>query len=218
MFDVNNIIAQPAFFLFVAGTFLLAIGYFQGRRRNRAIVFGAFEELAEVLQPQDQTYTNIGGAIGYHADIVPHKGSVVSKAQVTLTLLPRQSWLYLPISLLLRRWDRLYLTLHMSKTPPSEGHLIDAGYHRFRAPAITNESRMKQETVEWGGRHFLLLYMKKNTRDHFARLMEALRDPAGIKHIAFVPHQKRCFVFMVPYRRTVKASLGPVFGWLETVV
>lgn len=218
MFEWQHITAQPVFYLFVALTFLLAYGYFHGRRRNQAIVTRAFAELVEVIRPVDQTYTNIGGAIGYHAEFTPGADSVLAKADATLTLLPRHAWLYLPISLLLRRWDRLYLLLGLRRTPPAEGHLIDAGYHRFGAPGITNERRMTREIVRWGGRTYVLLHMTKNTRKHFMRLMEQLPAPDGIKHIAFVPHQKRCFVLMVPSREAVKSSLAPVLGWLQTVV
>ena len=214
----QSLAGQPVFYLFVGVTFLLAYGYFHGRRRNREIVTNAFSELAEVIRPVDQTYTNIGGAIGYHAVMTPDAESVVAKAEATLTLLPRQAWLYLPISLLLRRWDRLYLMLGLRHTPPAEGHLIEAAYGRFRGPSITNERHMTQESVRWGDRDFNLMYTTKNTRKHFMRLMEQLPSPDGIKHLAFVPHQKRCFVFIVPSRRAVKSSLAPVLNWLQTVV
>ena len=218
MTTLNTILGQPVFYLFLGLTFLLAFGYFHGRRRNREIVASAFSELTDVIRPVDQTYTNIGGAIGYHAVFTPDEKSVVAKADVTLTLLPRQAWLYLPVSLLLRRWDRLYLMLGLRHTPPAEGHLIDAAYDRFRAPAITNRQRMSQDVVRWGGRDFALIYTTKNTRKHFERLMEQLPTSDGIKHIAFVPHQKRCFVFLVPSRENVRASLTPLFHWLQTVV
>lgn len=218
MADWQHITAQPVFFLFVALTFLLAYGYFHGRRRNRAIVSHAFAELVEVIRPVDQTYTNIGGAIGYHAVFTPQPDSVVAQADITLTLLPRHAWLYLPISLLLRRWDRLYLTLGLKHSPPAEGHLIEARYAGPRGPRITNERHMTRETVRWGSRGFVLLHTTKNTRKHFMRLMEQLPEPDGIKHIAFVPHQKRCFVLIVPSPQAVKASLAPLFGWLQTVV
>ena len=77
---------------------------------------------------------------------------------------------------------------------------------------------MTQETVRWGARDFVLLHTTKNTRKHFMRLMEQLPAPDGLKHIAFVPHQKRCFIMMVPSPHAVKASLDPLFRWLQTVV
>lgn len=216
--NLQQFATQPLFYLFIAATFLLAFGYFYGRRRNRSIVSHAFAELVDVIRPVDQTYTNIGGAVGYHAVFRAPSDSVVAQAEITLTLLPRHSWLYLPISLLLRRWDRLYLMLGLRRTPPAEGHLIEAGYHRFRGPSITNERRMTREEVRWGSRDFVLLHMTQNTRKHFMRLMQQLPVPDGIKHVAFVPHQKRCFVFIVPAPEAVKASLDPLYHWLQTVV
>ena len=46
----------------------------------------------------DQTFTNIGGYVGCHANLYPGGQSSVARVDVTLTLLPRHSWLYMPLS------------------------------------------------------------------------------------------------------------------------
>jgi len=112
MFEYEHIIMQPVFFLFVAFSFLLTVGYLWGRRQNKEISLAVLKDLIDVIRPDDQTFTNIGGAIGYHANLlVKKKGALLSRADATITLLPRHSWLYLPISKIIRKYDRLFITL-----------------------------------------------------------------------------------------------------------
>ena len=62
MFKYQHIITQPVFFLFVAFTCLLSVAYFWGRRKNRSLFLSTFSDLVDVIKPDDQTFTNIGGA------------------------------------------------------------------------------------------------------------------------------------------------------------
>jgi len=76
MLKYEHLITQPIFFIFVAVSFLLAFGYFWGRRYNRKIFLSAFNDLMEVVKPDEQTFTNIGGTIGYHANLyIKKKGA-----------------------------------------------------------------------------------------------------------------------------------------------
>ena len=51
---------------------IVAIGAFivfsfhSGKRKNREICTAIFKELMKVFKPDDQTFTNIGGAVGHH--------------------------------------------------------------------------------------------------------------------------------------------------------
>lgn len=217
MFSNTNLTNEPLFLLFIALSFMLAFGYFWGRRRNRAITIAAFDELTHLLRPKDQTYTNIGGSIGYHATYKGGKDHLFDKAEATLILLPRQSWLYLPFSLIIRRWDSLFLTLHLKQHPPAEGHLIQARYAGSRQGRITNAHRLNKEQVKWGAQSFLLYSANNNTRNHLFQLIRQAPEPGTVRHIAFLPHQKRCFIFLIPKRNRVGAMmsvLSVVFAWL----
>ncbi|MBU0652066.1 MAG: hypothetical protein KJ649_08895 [Proteobacteria bacterium] len=218
MFQHEYIVTQPVFFLFVAFSFLLTAGYLWGRRQNKKIFQAIFKDLMDVIRPDDQTFTNIGGAIGYHAKLlVKKKGALLSQVDATITLLPRHSLLYLPISKIIRKYDRLFITLYLKHPFPEESHLIEAKYNGFRGSKIDNADRLTREDVKWGKFDFHMYCQNMAMRDHFARLMKKNPDPGTIRHIAFVPHQKKIFIFMIPQKGSVARYLAPVYQWLPSV-
>ncbi|MGC9313241.1 MAG: hypothetical protein ACP5IA_11170 [Sediminispirochaetaceae bacterium] len=156
----NEAIAQqPIFYLFIAFTILMSLGYSWGRRGNKKIYLSAFNAMVETMKPKDQSFTNIGGQTGYHANIIPKKNTFIRRVDATITLLPRQSWLYLPFSMMTMRFDRLFTILFFGKKAMgllSEGHLIEEKYSRFRGPKITNEESLQMEKLRWGDKDFLL--------------------------------------------------------------
>jgi len=218
MFPYEHLIGEPLFYLFIAFSFLLGLGYFWGKRINRRLFQSAFNDLVEVVQPVDQTFTNIGGLIGYHANLIPPKRSPAERVDATITFLPRHSWLWMPFSKLIRKYDRLFVTIHLRWEPIAEGHLIEKGYARFRGPKITNEESLRKEAITWGGRDFWLYYGNNAMRDHLARLVRDQEDPGELRHVAIVPDQKKCFVFLVPRRGEVARSFGPVYRWLPAIL
>ncbi len=219
MFAYESIITQPVFFLFVAFSFLLTFGYFWGRRHNKGISLSAFNDLIEVFHPDDQTFTNIGGAIGYHANLfIRKKGAFVSRVDATITMLPRHSWLYFPISKLIRKYDRLFIELHLKNKPEEECHLIEAKYSRFAGATITGAKRLNKETVAWGTHTFYLYYETTKIHTRLVNFIDRNPDPGTIRHIAIVPSRKRCFIFMIPRKGEVARYLTPVYRWLPSVV
>ncbi|MBE9545968.1 MAG: hypothetical protein IMF10_00560 [Proteobacteria bacterium] len=217
MFEYEHIITQPVFFLFIAFSFLLSFGYFWGRRQNKTLFLSAFNDLVDVVKPDDKTFTNIGGIIGYHANLFIKKKSPVTRVDATITLLPRHSWLYLPISKLIRKYDRLFITLYLKQPPPEEGHLIEARYAGFGGPKITNVDRLNKEKVKWGKYDFYLYYEGMEMRDHFMKLMDHNPEPGVIRHIAIVPDQKKGFIFMIPRKSQVARYFGPIYEWIPSI-
>lgn len=219
MFKYEHLITQPVFFLFVAFSFLLTFGYFWGRRHNRKIVLAAFNDLMEVVKPDDQTFTNIGGAIGHHANLyIKKKGAPFSRVDATITLLPRHSWLYLPLSKLIRKYDRLFITLYLKRTPPEEVHVIETKYDGFRHSQITNAERLQRETIRWGRFDFHFYYQSLPMRDHVLKFIENNPEPGTIRHIAIVPEQKKGFIFMIPRKTQVGRYLTPIYRWIPSVI
>ena len=218
MFEYVHLAGDPLFYLFVAFSFLLGVGYFWGRRTNTKLFRSAFGDLVDVVRPIDQTFTNIGGLIGYHATLIPPKRDPVERVDATLTFLPRHAWLWMPVSKLLRKYDRLFITLHLRQAPLAEGHLIEKGYARFRGPKITNAGRLEKEEIRWG-RHEFILYSGNDTiRRKLAAFADGHPDPGEVRHIALVPEQKRSFIFMIPKLGTVAAGLAPVYRWIPTLL
>jgi len=219
MSQYEHIVYQPVFFLFIAFSFLLTFGYFWGRRRNRKICLSAIDDLMKIVNPDDQTFTNIGGAIGYHANLtVKKKKAFLTQVDATITLLPRHSWLYMPISKLTRKYDRLFITLYLKRPPPEEAHLIENGYNGFKGSKITNAARLNQEDVTWGKLHFSLYYQNMKMRNDLIKFVSDNPDPGTIRHIALVPDQKKSFVFMIPKPDTVACYFEPIYRWIPSLL
>lgn len=219
MFKYDHILTEPLFFLFVAFSFLLTFGYFWGRRHNRELFLSAFNDLMAVFHPDDQTFTNIGGAIGYHANLfIRKKGAFLSRVDATITMLPRHSWLYLPVSKLIRKYDRLFIELYVKNKPEEECHLIEAQYSRFAGARIAGAERLNRETIPWGAYTFYLYYESLGTHARLMDFIDRNPEPGGIRHIAIVPDQKKCFIFMIPRKGQVAQYLSPIYRWLPSVV
>jgi hypothetical protein len=54
--------------------------------------------------------------------------------------------------------------------------------------------------------------------DHFMKFIDNNPDPGIIRHIAIVPDQKRCFIFMIPQKGQVKKGLAPIYRWIPSVI
>jgi len=218
MFEHGHIVTQPVFFLFIAFSCILTIGYFWGRRQNKRVFLSAFNDLVDVVKPDDQTFTNIGGVVGYHANLFIKKRGPISQIDATITLLPRHSWLYMPISKLIMKYDRLFITLYLRHRPPAEAHLIEAKYASFRGPKITNVHRFDREEITWGAYDFYLYYERAEMHDHFMKFIDNNPDPGLVRHIAIVPGQRKGFIFMIPQKGQVKKDLAPIYQWIPSVI
>ncbi len=215
--DITN---QPVFYLFIAFTVLLTLGYSWGRRRNQRILRSALNGLADVINPRDQKFTNIGGQTGFHVNFWPKKSSVFHQVDATITLLPRQSWLYYPFALLFRKFDRLFLSLELKKQPAlllSEGHLIEKGYSRLAGASISNADRMQKEELDWGAMRFTLYWENDDAQEILRRVLSAFPDdPGPIRHIALVPERERIFLFLIPRYGTVKDRFAKIYGLISS--
>ncbi len=222
MFSGTEVADQPVFYLFIAVSILLSLGYTWGRRRIRRITNTVFKEIAAVLSPKDQTFTNIGGLTGYHANFVPHRNKSVKQVDATMTLLPRQSWLWYPFSRMIRRFDRLFLSFHLSPKVTGilrEGHLIDKSYSSFAGAKIVNADSLRQDTFEWGRRTFYLYYYDDEVKNRMEQCRGMIgEDPGPLRHVALVPEQNRLFVFLIPVPGAVEGVLGTVYRWFSELV
>jgi len=219
MGNTADIVHQPVFFLFIGFSVLLTLGYFWGRRSNRRIYRSAFNDLVDVVKPDDRNFTNIGGAIGFHANLfIKKKGTPFSRVDATITLLPRHSWLYLPISKLIRKYDRLFITLYLKKPPSEEAHLIESKYSKFMGSKIENAHLLHHEAVKWGDLDFHLYYHSLEMREKMRSFVKINPAPGIIRHIALVPEQKKGFIFMIPKQEQVARYFAPIYHWLPSVV
>ena len=201
----------------IAISVFIAFSFHSGRRKNKEICTVVFNELIKVFKPDGQTFTNIGGAVGHHGTFTFKERGSVSRIDVTLTMLPRQAPLYMPISKFLMKYDRLFVSVYMRYPPPGEGHIIERGYSGFRGPVITNISRLRRTELKWADLDFSLYYEQDRMIDHFKKLVESLTDPGPIRHIAIVPDQRKGYIFMGLQQKPIGAYLSPVYDWLYRV-
>ena len=215
----SDVTQQPVFYLFIAATVLLSLGYTWGRRRNIKIYLAAFNALVDALKPKDQSFTNIGGLTGYHANIVPHKNRFIHHVEATITLLPRQSWLYLPFSRMIRRFDRLFITMIFSKKAENliaEGHLIEDRFSSFRGPKISNADKLEHEELNWGTSRFHLYYENDDVKKELSDLMEKLPEPGELRHVALMPDQAHFFI--IPRKGEVAKVFPVLSSWIHKLV
>jgi len=201
----------------VAVSAFIVFSFHSGKRKNKEICTTTFNELIKVFKPDDQTFTNIGGVVGHHGTFSFKERGPVSRIDVTLTLLPRQAPLYMPISKFFMRNDRLFISVYMRYSPPGEGHIIEKGYTGFRGPEITNISRLHQGQFQWGDLAFFLYYEQDRMIDYFKELIESLPNPGPIRHIAIVPDQRKGYIFMGLQQEPIETYLAAVYGWLFRV-
>ncbi len=219
MFHNLQITNQPFFYLFLAGSLLLSLGYVWGKRKNTRIHLSTFNAVTDILKPKDQVFTNIGGLTGYHASIIPEKSSVVKKVDLTLTLLPRQSWLYLPLSMLITKYDRLYINMFFGKKIRNkfeEGHLVESGFSKTDLGRISDPGRFRIKPVKWGGRDFLMYIHGDGgtTEELLGLLMKKITDPLPVKHVALVPGENKAYMFMIPKYGFVSGIFGSFYSWV----
>ena len=201
----------------IAVSAFIVFSFHSGKRKNKEICTATFNELMKVFKPDDQTFTNIGGTVGHHGTFTFKERGPVSRIDVTLTLLPRQAPLYMPISKFLMKNDRLFISVYMRYPPPGEGHIIEKGYTGFRGPEITNISRLHQRQFQWGDLAFSLYYEQDRMIDRFRELIEFLPAPGPIKHIAIDPDQRKGYIFMGLQQEPIETYLAAVYDWLFQV-
>lgn len=178
----------------------------------------ALDPLLTVFKARDQQFTNIGGQTGFHANIVPGNMRSVRRIDVTLTILPRQSWLYMPFSLVVRKFDRMQTFFFFNKRGKAirdEAHLIDPKFEKMLGNRIDEADSMTCEDVTWGGLQFHLYSSSERSRKWLANFINRCGDPGTIRHVGLIPREERAYIFMVPKVGVVPEQMTTMRDWLE---
>ncbi len=205
---------QPVFFVLALISAVLTIGYYWGNHINRKRFEATFDELIEVIKPEKQESGNIGGTKEYYCNFSLRKESPLERIDAKFTFLPRHLWPYLPIALAIDKYDGLLMALHFKEKLRDEGHIIEAGYAKLRKAKIVNIDQLQKAVIKWGKIEYYTYYRSKKTYDRLKALIDSIDDPGGVKHIALIPGQKKCFVFLVPQKGRVVKDLAPIYQWL----
>ena len=193
-------------------------GYFWGRRKNRWIGAWIAREAEAVLRPQDTQYVNIGGTIGYHFTYA--LSPPFREAKGTFALLPRHSILYLPISFLIRRHDRLFLQLYTDARLPGESHILREDYYRRDPERITGGETMHRDQATVDGRVFVLLWRHPGQERRLRHLLQRLEGCGEtLLHFCCYPGNRNFFFYIAPVHGRLepllRAAVGELTGWLD---
>jgi len=183
--------------IFFAGAAVsIVIGFYWGRRRNLALIREFSQEMETALRPLDQTYTWLGGEIGFRADYQTE--GEFSSVEATCTMLPRQSVLYFPIARVITGFDRLYVLFRVQKNIKEEAHILDPWYGKTRGQKIQNRSNLYAEQIQVGPRTFELLFRNSRIATEMKSFLGSLERPDLLKHLAINPDTQTIYLLMVP--------------------
>ncbi len=189
-----------AVIIFMAG--IATLQYFRGRKLNLLLMQHYIRAIKDVVKPEDETYTWLGGYIGFRAEYKVNRDNL-RKLEYTLTLLPRHSLLYFPVSLVTARHDKLYLVFKPFAQIKREAHLIQKGYYRI-GPNIENEDLLQKEEINIGGKKYEALFEKRRDVEKLKSLLESLSKPQNVKHVALTPKTNVFYVLMKPEPETIE--------------
>jgi len=191
---MNTDITSDLFIVLVVLAFIAVAQFIKGRKMNLMLMSFTASKLEEVLKPKDKIYQWIGLYVGYRAVFKLMKGSL-DRAEVTVILMPRQSLLYYPISLLTSRFDRIFLVFCYNEIIPREAHIVRKGYYRRRIEkVIKNASRMRIDRINIKGIQYYLVYEDANTVNKLLKLVKNLSDPSIVNHLAIVPKNRTLYI------------------------
>lgn len=188
----------------------LTLGYFRGRKKNLEMARAISRELEAVLHPKDQTYTWLGGVLGFKAEYRGVSGA--NRVEATLTLLPRHSLLYLPVAWLLSGGDRLFVVIYTTKPIRGEAHVVAASYRR-RLGRLADESKWRREVMEGGAQSFEVLGEEPSAVASLRDWIRSLPQSRFLKHLALVPRTGTLYLFMVPAPGKIHELLGSTLAW-----
>ncbi len=200
---------DPLFYLFVVLTIALAFAYFVGARGNKRRSRATFGVLEQVLQPSKKNYTNIGGLIGYNFNYAKLKAKRVSHINGVLTMLPRQSPLYLPIAKLLGRRDKLYMTIFVTNVQPGGAwHIV---HSKCKESIDMGDLTLKKLSV--AGESFELFYQNEEDFTMLERFITKV-SPKHLRHMGYHPQDKSFAMYWLPsnFWQELKESYAFICG------
>lgn len=174
-------ISKEAFGVIIAASFVVAVSYQIGHRRNLKLAKRFSSLLETYLSPHDQNYTWLGGVMGFTADF-NIKG--FREVKIVYRLVPRQSLIWLPLVLLTGGRDTVQVLFYIETPVAQEFHLVRK---RFMSnPKIYNLEKLRGASVKLSGVSYRLLFERETT------LLEELREALGdkltkVQHLAITP-------------------------------
>jgi hypothetical protein len=204
---------EQLFLVMIVAAGMLTLGYFRGWKANLTLVRAISGELEAVLKPKDQTYTWLGGVLGFTGEYTGN--SQAPRVEATLTLSPRHSLLYLPIARLVTGGDRLYMVAYPARPVSSEAHVIADSYRR-RLGRLPGEENWRRETVEINSHRFEILGEDPSIVASLRDWVRSLPQASHVKHLALVPSTGNLYLYLVPVPGEVQPIVGRTLAWFAS--
>jgi len=192
---------------------IATLQFYKGRKLNLTIMDYYLRTIEKVVKPKDRDYVWIGGYVGFRAFYKVNEGNI-DKFEYTLTLLPRQSILYFPISKLINRHDKIYFVVKPYTRIKHEAHLIQKGYYRFR-PKIEDEELLQREIIEANGRQYEALFEKRRDIEMLKEFLQGFSKIENVKHISLTPKTNVLYVFMKPEIETIEQDVRHIVRFVN---
>lgn len=191
-------ISGDLLFIIIALAGVSVLQFQKGRRLNLSLMKVFVDGFEKKLKIRDQNYTWIGGYAGFKADY-DLSDNYIKKVELTLTLLPRQSLFYLPISFAVKRGDRLFVVLRPRFKLSSDAHIIKSFYY-FLGPEIREARELKKSGIELeNNKGFYSLYEDEATLEKLRKFtQDVFSDVTRVRHIALVKETNVLFCLIRP--------------------
>jgi len=180
--------SSGAFVGFIIISLWLVIGFQIGQRRNLRYIKTISRVLEDTLRVRDKKYTLIGGVVGFHAE---YRTGGFERVEAIVSLIPRQSLLYLPLVWLRGGYDRLDLIFYCKGSLSGEAHIIKGPTPRSRVPGIINQDKLKTGVVKIGTVEYELLY---SSAESVTPLLEVVKEFPDVVHIAYTPEKMALYL------------------------
>ncbi|HIH72894.1 MAG: hypothetical protein PWP49_1318 [Thermococcaceae archaeon] len=203
---------EMLFLIMVLGA-AATLQFYKGRKLNLGIMDYYLRTIEKVVKPKDKNYVWLGGYVGFRAFYKVNEGNI-DKFEYTLTLLPRQSIFYFPISKLINRHDKIYFVIKPYATIKREAHLIQKGYYRFR-PNIEDEELLQREIVEVNGIQYEALFEKKRDVELLKEFLQGFSKVENVKHVSLTPKTNVLYVFMKPEIDTIEQDVRHIVRFVN---
>lgn len=190
-----------------------SIQFFKGRRLNLMLMQHYLRAIEEVIKPKDKEYVWLGGYIGFRAYYKVNEGNI-DKFEYTLTLLPRQSIFYMPISKMISRHDKLYIVVRPYSQIKREAHLIQKRYYRIR-PKIEDEELLQRDFIEVNGKQYEALFEKQRDVELLKDFLQGFSKPENVKHVALTPKTDVFYILMKPEPETIQEDIKHVVRFIN---
>jgi len=195
---------------------VVSLQFFQGRKLNVILMRYYIRGFEENLKPKDQLYTYIGGYVGFKVQY-ELEDEFVKQVQMSLTLLPRQSLLYFPISLITRKHDRLYILLRLKQKLGYDAHIIKKNFY-FPGPQLDNIETYKKEIATYDNNKFYIFYKNKDDINSLEKLIKRSMNFNSIRHIGYTRETNVIFLLLKPDPRETPAELKKLIKNLPLII